>query len=242
MGSNTDIHDVKQAEEALQASEVVVTVTDTGIGIPAEMLDRIFEMFAQVDRSLERSQGGLGIGLSLVKRLVELHGGSVAARSAGPGQGSEFTVRLPAIAADVPSESPATNGESVAASGKLRILVVDDNQDAATVLAILLKTMGNETRIAHDGLVAIDVAGEFRPKIVLMDIGMPRLNGYESARRIRNEPWGKDMLLVALTGWGQEEDRQRTREAGFDHHLVKPVDPAALREVLAQLDGSTAST
>jgi PAS domain S-box-containing protein len=218
-----------------QGSEAVVTVTDTGIGIPAEMLERIFEMFAQVDRSLDRSQGGLGIGLSLVKRLVDLHGGSVEAHSAGLGKGSEFVVRLPAIAADAASESPRGGGQAVAAPGKLRILVVDDNRDAAMVLAMLLKTMGNETRVAHDGVEAIEVSAQFQPRIILMDIGMPRLDGYATARRIRDEPWGKNMILVALTGWGQDEDRQRTREAGFDHHFVKPVDPVMLRELLGDL-------
>ncbi|MBA3481384.1 MAG: response regulator, partial [Pirellulales bacterium] len=214
-----------------QGSDVVVTVKDTGIGIPADMLGRIFEMFAQVDRSLERSQGGLGIGLTLVKRLVEMHGGSVQARSHGPEQGSEFTVRLP-IVTELVQAQPARD-ESLSVSGKLRVLAVDDNKDAAKVLGMMLKALGNEVRTANDGLEALDVAAEFRPDIVLMDIGMPRLNGYDTARRMREQLWGKRMVLVALTGWGQEEDRQRTKDAGFDHHFVKPIEPAALRTLLA---------
>jgi PAS domain S-box-containing protein len=216
-----------------QGSDVVVTVKDTGIGIPADMLEHIFEMFSQVDRSLERSQSGLGIGLTLVKKMVEMHGGVVEARSNGPGEGSEFAVRLPIVTKKKIQEQ-LMNDESITVSGsKLRILVVDDNRDSAEMLSMVLKTLGNEVCTAHDGLEAIDIAAEYQPHIVLMDIGMPKLNGYEAARRIREQPWGKHMVLIALTGWGQKEDKQRTKEAGFDYHLVKPVEPATLRKLLA---------
>jgi PAS domain S-box-containing protein len=222
-----------------QGSDVVVMVKDTGIGIPTDMLELIFEMFSQVDRSLERSQGGLGIGLTLVKKLVEMHGGVVKAYSAGPNQGSEFIVRLPLTTDKQIQEPQPMNGEKVTSS-KLRILVVDDNRDSAEMLSMVLKALGNETCTAHDGLEAIDMAAEYRPDIVFMDIGMPKLNGYEAARRIREQPWGKRMVLVALTGWGQEEDKQRTKEAGFDHHLVKPVEPDILRRLLAEHQSNSA--
>ncbi len=217
-----------------EGSDVVVSVRDTGIGIPAHLLPRVFEMFTQVDRSLERSQGGLGIGLSLVKRLVEMHGGSVEARSEGHGKGSELVVRLPA-APPLPGEPREKRAdEGAAEANSLRILVVDDNEDAAVSLAMMLEILGNEVQTAHDGLEALEAAPAFRPDVILLDIGMPRLNGHEVARRIRRQPWGKGVLLVALTGWGQEEDRRRSREAGFDFHLVKPVDAAALEKVLAE--------
>ncbi len=215
---------------------VTVKVLDNGVGIPAPMLPRIFEMFTQVDRSLERSQGGLGIGLSLVKGLVERHGGSVEARSDGHGLGSEFEVTLPA--AGPPEDARKTEGETTpegSPSTRRRILVVDDNRDAATSLAMLLNILGNETRTAHDGLEALEAASAFRPDVILLDIGMPRMNGYDTARRIREEPWGRSMVLVALTGWGQEDDRRRSSEAGFDLHLTKPVEPAALEKMLAGL-------
>ena len=204
---------------------------------PAEMLPRIFEMFTQVERALERSQGGLGIGLSLVKGLVELHGGSVEAHSDGPGQGSEFVVRLP-VAVETPLPEPPlhrSEDEEPKPATKCRILIVDDNRDSADSLAMLLKIMGNEVGTAYDGEQAVEAAGTFRPDVVLLDIGMPKLNGYDACRRIREQPWGKGMVLIALTGWGQEEDRRRTEEAGFDHHMVKPVDPAALMKLLASL-------
>ena len=197
---------------------------------------RVFEMFAQVDQRSERTQGGLGIGLSLVKTLVEMHGGTIEAHSRGPGTGSEFVVRLPVLpaAAERPVE-PRRDGP-VGAEGsppRRRILVVDDNVDAATSLARLLsRLMGQEVRVAHDGPAALEVAGAFRPELVLLDIGMPGMDGHEVARRLRGRPEFERTMLVALTGWGQEADRRRSREAGFDHHLVKPVDPGALRELL----------
>ncbi|MBC7443327.1 MAG: response regulator, partial [Ramlibacter sp.] len=206
-----------------QGSEAVVTVEDNGVGIPAAMLSKVFDIFTQVDSSLERSQGGLGIGLSLVQRLVEMHGGSVQAHSDGDGRGSAFVVRLPvalSLAADREGEG---NVEPVRPQSRRRILVVDDNQDAAISLAMLLQIMGNETETAFDGLEALEVAAGFRPDVALLDIGMPRLDGYEVCRQIRQQAWGKSMVLFALTGWGQEEDQRRSLAAGFDAHLVKPV-------------------
>jgi PAS domain S-box-containing protein len=214
--------------------EAVVRVRDNGIGIAAEHLPQVFEMFAQVDTSLERSRDGLGIGLTLVKSLVELHGGTVQIHSEGPGHGSEFTVRLPALS-DLPRQVPQpVLSEPTPAVGR-RILIVDDSEDGAESLAMLLRLGGHETHQAHDGLAAIEAAGRLRPDVVLLDIGLPILNGYEVCSRIRKEPWGKDLVLVALTGWGQEEDRHRSREAGFDVHMVKPVDHDVLVRLLASL-------
>ena len=213
-------------------TEAVVWVQDNGIGIPAPMLPHVFEMFTQVDGDLGRSQGGLGIGLSIVQRLVEMHGGSVEARSEGPGSGSEFVVRLP-VALPLAGDPPADQPDPVHATTCHRILVVDDNVDAAETLAMMLTMIGHETRTAHDGLEALVVAAAFRPGVIFLDIGMPKLNGYEAARLIRQQAWGKDMVLFALTGWGQEEDKRRTLEAGFDAHLVKPVLPDALEKLLA---------
>jgi CheY-like chemotaxis protein len=218
-----------------QGGEVVVRVKDTGVGIPAEKLPDLFEMFFQVDGALERSQGGLGIGLSLVRRLVELHGGSVNAHSAGRSKGSEFTVLLPALAEE-PKPQPAVepaDGSATKAKAARRILVVDDMRDNADSLAMLLELGGNEVQTAYDGQAALEAAERFRPDVVLLDIGMPKLNGFDACRRIREQPWGKGMMLIALTGWGQQEDQRRTEEAGFDSHLVKPVDPSALNELLA---------
>jgi PAS domain S-box-containing protein len=220
-------------EVARDGDEVVVRVTDSGIGIPAEMLDRIFDMFTQVDRSLERSHGGLGIGLTLVRRLVEMHGGSVAVASAGEGRGSEFSIRLPVSPAAGEREMSGVD-DVVGARGRRRVLVADDNEQAARVLGMLLTMMGNDVRIANDGLEAVELADKFRPDIAFLDIGMPKLNGYEAARRIRKQPWGNGVVLAALTGWGQEDDRRRTGDAGFDHHFVKPIEPAALQRLLAE--------
>jgi signal transduction histidine kinase/CheY-like chemotaxis protein len=221
-----------------QGSQAVVKVRDTGIGIPADVLPRIFDIFTQGDRSLERAQGGLGIGLSIVRGVVELHGGSVAAHSAGPGQGSEFTVRLPALAASTwESRAAEVGGEPATVPAPRRILVADDNADSAESLALLLTLRGSEVRTARDGWEAVEAAAAFGPDVVLLDIGMPRLNGYEAARKIREQSRGEWMVLIALTGWGQNEDRQRSTEAGFDFHLVKPVDFAALEQLLASLEG-----
>jgi CheY-like chemotaxis protein/two-component sensor histidine kinase len=219
-----------------RGGEVVVTVRDTGVGIPAEHLPRIFEMFSQVASALERSQGGLGIGLALVKGLVEMHGGTVEARSGGTGEGSEFAVTLPVVEAPaVAAPEPGDNGESPCWRANYRILVVDDNRDAADSLAIMLKLMGHDIEKAYDGLAAVQAAAAFRPDVVLLDIGLPKMNGLEVARQVREEPWGKQMILIAVTGWGQEEDRRRALEAGFDHHLTKPVDAAVLAKLLAVL-------
>jgi PAS domain S-box-containing protein len=216
-----------------RGKEAVVTVKDNGAGIPPERLDSIFEMFNQVQGSLERSQGGLGIGLTLVRRLVQMHGGSVQAESAGEGKGAEFVVRLP-----IHEPRPAASPEPAPArepSAARRILVVDDNHDSAESLAMLLSITGNQTSTAHDGAEALDAAARHRPDVVLLDIGLPTLNGYEVCRRIREEPWGKEMVLIALTGWGQDEDRRKSQEAGFDGHLVKPVNYPALMALLATL-------
>jgi PAS domain S-box-containing protein len=225
--------DIRLAAEQ-QDGEVVITVRDNGIGIPADMLPRVFEMFAQVHRSLERSQGGLGIGLTLAKRLVEKHGGSIEARSEGEGKGSTLTVRLPAAVALPPAGIAQEDDRRRGALPKRRIVVADDNEDSAASLAQWLELKGNEVRTAGDGLEAVAVAEVFHPDVILLDIGMPKLNGYDAARRIREQPWSRGVVLIALTGWGQEEDRRRAMESGFDHHLVKPVDPAVLEELLAQ--------
>ena len=220
-----------------QGSDVVVAVKDTGVGIAPDMLPKVFDLFTQGDRSLERSQGGLGIGLTLVQRLVEMHGGSVSAASDGPGRGSELVVRLPRLSEDVnPSPEPAAAREPGASSAR-RILVVDDNRDAATSLAMLLELTGNEIQTAYDGLEALEAAEAFRPDLVLLDIGLPELNGYEVARKIREQPWGQTIVLMALTGWGQEEDRRKSRDAGFNGHMVKPVEYATLLKVIESLQG-----
>lgn len=216
--------------------QVVVTVRDTGIGIPAYALPSIFNMFSQVDRSIERSTGGLGIGLALVKGLVEMHGGTVEAASPGEGKGSTFTVRLP-VQQDGAEPSPETAAEQWpdSAESKRRILVVDDNQDSAASMAMMLELLGNEVRTAHNGVEGVELAEQFRPQVILMDIGMPRLNGYEATRRIREQPWGRGMSVIALTGWGQEADRAKSAEAGCDGHLVKPVNLSDLEKLLMKL-------
>jgi len=217
----------------LNDAELVATVADTGIGISAEMLPVIFDMFAQADRSLERSQAGLGVGLTLVKHLVELHGGSIVAHSKGLGHGSQFIVRLPAFAQ--PEEDTAVRGEDGVggpAGAKCRILLADDNADFADSLALLLRAMGHEVRVAYDGSAAAEIARGFKPQFAFLDIGLPKLNGYELARRLRELPATRHSVLTAITGWGQEEDRRRACEAGFAHHLVKPVDLPALQKIL----------
>lgn len=210
---------------------VHISVRDTGLGIPAEMLDHIFEMFTQIDRPLEKGHTGLGIGLTLVKRLVEMHGGRIAVHSEGAGRGSEFRVSLPLPAA---AETESATPQSLDQGGsQLRVLVVDDNADAAKLLAMMVRAMGNDTQTAFDGAEGVSLAEQFRPDVVLMDLGMPKMTGYEAVAQIRSHAWGSEMIVVALTGWGQEEDKRRTREAGFDDHLVKPAEPAALRAILA---------
>jgi PAS domain S-box-containing protein len=215
--------------------EVTISITDNGIGIPKEMLPRVFDMFVQVDKSLERAQGGLGIGLSLVKRLVELHGGSVEGHSKGLGAGSKFVVRLPA-AEDHAALDALGRREPLTGSRPVvrRILVADDNEDAAMSLALILSMLGHETRTARNGLEALEIAEQFQPEVVLLDIGMPKLNGYDTARRLRQKTDGAQLLLVALTGWGQEADRLRSTDAGFDSHLIKPVDVAQIQRLLTE--------
>jgi PAS domain S-box-containing protein len=223
-----------------QGSDVVVSIKDSGVGVPRDMLAKIFELFTQVDRSLERAQGGLGIGLTLVQRLVEMHGGSVSAHSEGAGHGSEFIVRLPIIIEARPTnELRGSDSGAREADAPRRILVVDDNRDSARSLAMLLKIGGNETLTAFDGREAVDVATTFRPDVILLDIGLPKLNGFEVAREIRGQAWGKKVLLVALTGWGQDDDRNKSKDAGFDSHLVKPVEYKELTKVLSELSRQT---
>jgi len=222
----------------LDGGEAVVRVSDTGIGIPAERLPEVFEMFAQVDRSSARTQGGLGIGLALVKRLVEMHGGSVQVASAGPGQGSRFEVRLPAAARSAAPARSANGFDAVAPSGNgSHILIADDNRDSADSMAMMLGLLGFETTVVYDGDEAIQAAATLRPRIAILDIGMPRLSGNEVARRLRAEDWAKDMVLIALSGWGREDDRRKTRDAGFDHHLVKPLDLHVLSALLEPVVG-----
>jgi len=214
----------------LEGPQVVVSVRDNGIGIAPEMLPTVFDMFAQAEPAVGRAQGGLGIGLSLVKGLVELHGGTVRAHSEGPQRGSEFTVILPFVAAA--RRAPRPEADPLGAS-RHRVLVVDDNADNADSLGELLQLMGNEVRVAYDGEAALAAVAEFRPTAILLDLGMPRMNGYDVCRRIRERTGGGQILIVAMTGWGQPEDRRRTEIAGFDRHLVKPVDPEAVMKLLA---------
>jgi signal transduction histidine kinase/CheY-like chemotaxis protein len=221
-----------------EGGEAVVRVRDTGIGIPAEMLPHVFEMFAQAETAVDRSQGGLGIGLTLVKSLVQMHGGGVEAHSDGPGRGSEFVVRLPLApdGGDKAREPPPPSDVSrLRRTQARRILVVDDNKDSAESLGLLLRNMGNDVRFAYDGPTAVEAAAAFRPDVVLCDIELPGMNGYEVARRIREQPQLNAVVLAALTGWGSEGDRRLSKEAGFDHHLVKPVDFATLQEILVSL-------
>jgi PAS domain S-box-containing protein len=216
--------------------EVVIRLKDTGVGIPADQLPHIFEMFAQVDQSLERSQGGLGIGLTLVKWLTEMHGGTVEAHSEGRGKGSEFIVRLP-IVSEQPTQLPSGSAESErkVASGPCKVLIVVDSEDTASSMRTMLLMMGHDVHIARDGIQAMEAAGSYQPDVVLLDLSLPKLSGYEVARIIRQQPGGKDMKLVALTGWGQEEDKRRSTEVRFDYHVLKPVEPAELEALLRRL-------
>jgi PAS domain S-box-containing protein len=218
-----------------RGEDVFISVRDNGIGIPAESLRSIFDMFSQVDRSLERSTGGLGIGLALVKGLVEMHGGTVTAESGGQGKGSTFTVKLPAVAdRHDPTAAVASDNGQTAAAPRRRVLVVDDNRDGADSLAMMLVLMNNEVRTANDGVEAMKVAEAFRPQVILMDVAMPKMNGYEAARLLREKPWGQSVTIIALTGWGQDGDKVRSQEAGCDGHLVKPVSLADLEKVLTE--------
>jgi CheY-like chemotaxis protein len=216
-------------EVAAEGERLAIRVRDTGLGIPPAMLERIFDMFTQVDRSLERSRGGLGIGLTLVKRLVELHGGRVTAHSDGPGKGSEFVVTLPIVAQPA---ATAAQPQTAPAAARQRVVVTDDYADSLDSMARVVALLGHEAHTASGGGDCLRLCHELRPDVVLLDIGMPGLNGYEVARAIRAEPWGAAIKLVAMTGWGQDEDVKRAAASGFDHHLVKPVDHAALAALL----------
>jgi two-component system CheB/CheR fusion protein len=218
---------------------VVVSVRDEGIGFAPEDRDRLFEMFTQLDPARSLSRGGLGVGLSIVRRLVEMHGGRVEATSDGPGRGSEFRVSLPEHGLSTSAAAPFLRNPPQAPAAARRILVVDDNADSASSLASLLELSGNEVRMAGDGLEAVRLAEEFAPDVVLLDIGLPGIDGYEVARRVRQRPELRDVKLVALTGWGQDEDRRRSREAGFDHHMVKPLRASALETLLANFTAAT---
>ena len=219
-----------------EGSDAVVRVSDNGAGIPPEMLEQVFDLFAQVDRTLDRAQGGVGIGLSLVRELISLHGGSVSAESPGLGQGSTFTIRLPVIA-DVPARSSRGLAQTDAINGvrRLRMLVVDDNTDAADTLVLLLGASGHEMRTAYSGVGALRIARQFRPDVVLCDIGLPRVDGYTVASRLRSDPSFVSTVLIAISGWGTDDVQRRARDAGFDFHLVKPVDLESVNRILERL-------
>lgn len=214
-----------------QGSDAVVRITDDGIGIPPSQLTRVFERFVQIGGS-ERAGSGLGIGLALAKQLVELHGGSITAQSEGVGLGSEFMVRLPILTERAVARPATAPEQPLGGQTPLRILLVDDNPDAVESLALLLARAGHETRTAPDGCAGLELAEAFRPEVILLDIGLPRMSGYDVCRAIRATSWGKDIVVIALTGWGHEDERLRTAEAGFSAHLVKPVDYAALTSLL----------
>lgn len=224
-----------------QDNEVLISVQDNGIGIPPEMHARVFEMFTQIDRPLEKGYTGLGIGLTLVKSLVEMHEGRIEVYSEGMNKGSEFRVRLPLLVESGADEHLDQPQEAARRQIQRKLLVVDDNKSAAMLLSMVVKMFGCDVRTAGDGEEAIRVAAEFLPDVILMDIGMPKMNGYEAARHIRQQPWGQKMKLVALTGWGQDEDKQRTKDAGFDCHLVKPAEPSVLQRVLMEFDSDNAT-
>lgn len=215
-----------------ESGQAVVSVRDNGMEIPAEMLGRIFEPFAQLDGSYERPDGGLGIGLALAKRLIELHDGRIEARSAGRGKGTEFLIHLP-LSAAMPARRAAPAHSDWDLSVSRRVLIADDNHDAAVSLSMLLQSLGHDTRVVHDGVEAVEEAEIFHPDVVLLDIGMPRLDGYETARKIASRPWAEAARIVAVTGRGQTADRERARAAGFHRHLVKPVDLAALKDAMS---------
>jgi PAS domain S-box-containing protein len=226
----------------VDGDQAVVRVRDTGVGIPADMLPRVFDLFVQVPSSLAHSQGGMGIGLTLVKRLVEMHGGAVESYSDGPGRGSEFVVRLPLLKPDDSGDEadPAAPTSSLLVHHPVKVLICDDNRDSADSLAILLRLAGHDVRVAYHGPGALESARSFRPGVVLQDIEMPGMSGYDVARRLRGHPALADVLLVAMTGYGSDEDRRRSAEAGFDHHLVKPVDLDELHRLLASVAHTSA--
>jgi CheY-like chemotaxis protein len=218
--------------------DLTIRVRDNGIGMSKDLLPQVFDMFTQGRSQKDQAQGGLGIGLSLVREFAQLHGGCVEARSDGPGMGSEFVLQLPIVEvtplADSAAGPRAEQPVMAMAAGRCRVLVVDDNQDSAETLKKLLVMLGNEVRVAQDGVEAVETARQFAPSVAVMDLGMPRMDGYEAARRMRALPHGQAMLLIALTGWGQQEALSRSREAGYDHHLIKPVDLGALQRLIAR--------
>jgi len=215
-------------------------VSDDGIGIPQDLLPQVFNMFFQSRAALGRAEGGLGVGLSLVRGLVALHGGSVEAHSAGAGQGSEFIVRLPLGAAVPDAVDAAVEADQISADAGLKILVVDDNRDAADTCAMLLEASGHHVQTAYTARQALELARAFRPHALLLDIGLPDIDGYVLAEQVRATPWGRNAVLVAVTGWGQEQDRQRAVVAGFDQHLVKPISAETVESLLQTLARKTA--
>jgi PAS domain S-box-containing protein len=218
-----------------EGDEAVLRVRDTGAGMDAELLPHVFDLFVQADASLARTQGGLGVGLTLVKKVAELHGGSVLATSPGPGLGSEFVVRLPAVPEPKPDPADARPAPPAGRAGAARrVLVVDDIKDVADSTAMYLRIAGHQVEVAYDGQTALDVAAAFRPDVVLLDIGLPGMSGYDVAKQLRSRPGGRELAIVAITGYGRDEDRRRAEEAGFDHHFIKPVDPADVQALLSR--------
>jgi CheY-like chemotaxis protein len=218
---------------------VVISVKDTGIGIAPEMQERVFDMFTQIN-SVDKATSGLGIGLTLVKSLVHMHGGSIEVHSNSVHRGSEFLVRLPTLGkAPIEDQQPADADDGEPKSSH-RVLIVDDNKDAAAMLSMIVEKLGNEVRTAFDGRQGIEIAAEFRPELVFLDLRMPYMDGFEAARHIQQQSWGHAVTLVALTGWGQDEDRQRSKEAGFHHHFVKPATRSDLQDLFAKLEQKSA--
>jgi CheY-like chemotaxis protein/anti-sigma regulatory factor (Ser/Thr protein kinase) len=215
-----------------EGDQLVLQVQDNGVGLTRDAQADVFEMFSQVTSSLDRAEGGLGIGLALSKGIVELHGGTMTVHSEGPGHGSLFEIRLPLQATGRTNDAPSVTRDGAAISQRRKVLLADDNEDALETLHMLLESIGHEVITARSGAEALAAAAKVQPEIAVLDIGMPGMNGYEAAKALRREPWGKRMLLVALTGWGQAEDQARARDAGFDHHFTKPVDFGRLEALL----------
>ena len=233
--------EVIRLSAARDGGDALLAVEDRGMGIPPDKLEEVFEMFSQLDRSLERSKSGLGLGLALARQIVSMHGGSIRARSDGPGLGSVFTVRLPLLAFAQTVATPATPALPRAAAPRRRILIADDNRDSADSMGMILRATGHEVEVVYDGLEAVSAARRMQPEVMVLDIGMPGMNGYDVAQAVRREPWSADTAIIALTGWGQDTDRQRSKDAGIDLHLVKPVEFDRLEAaVLQQRQGRAA--